>query len=306
MYTSVTGGLMQEKRMAVLANNLANVNTTAFKRDVAVFQTYIDNAEKKNAIPGSAGTEFDAPAVLRGMAKDGGKNETMATTTRPAEYANRPTQNSKVAPPFKLPQENVFVNDSIIKTDHKQGALQPTGNPLDIAIDGKGFFTFKTASGIMYSRNGALKVNVDGQLSDANGNLLLKQNGDPISVATKEGSLVGVMISQKGEVVGKLPNAPEQSVSAGIIKMAQFEDPAMLEKVGDNLFSNAKGLAKEVLPKEMNSKVVQGSLELANVNIVREMVEMISATRGYQSMQKVIQSIDGATQKSVNQLGRPI
>ncbi len=306
MYTSVTGGLMHEKRMAVLANNLANVNTTGFKRDVAVFQSYIDNAEKRNAIPGSAGSEFDAPAVLRGMRADGGKNETMATTTRPVEYANRAGGNVTVAPPFKLPRENVFVNDSIIKTDHKQGALQPTGNMLDLAIDGKGFFVFDTPSGEMYSRNGALKVNSEGHLVDANGNRLMKENGDPVSIASSAGLMVGIMISPKGEVIGKLPNDPSQSLSIGFIKVVEFDDPAKLEKKGDNLFSNAKGVAQEVLPKDMNSKIVQGTLELSNVNIVREMVEMINATRGYQSMQKVIQSIDGATQKAVNELGRPV
>jgi len=284
MYASLSGGLMQEKRMTVISNNLANVNTSSFKREIPVFQSYLVNEAKGNGTIGKQGGE-----------------EFAANTKNLLGYLNRGTMNVQVGvDKTRVPNENIFVVDSESNIDFGQGSLKPTENQFDLAIDGKGFLEFQTASGVLYSRKGTFQINETGELVDTEGNKLLDSFQQPIKI--DQSVYKNIMISEEGEILGS--NFEGQSESLGFIKLTEFDYPDKLEKVGNSFYKNNG--AKELLPHEMNTKVLQGYIELSNVNIVSEMVQMIDATRGYQAMQKAIKSIDSSTGRLISEIGKPV
>ncbi|MBF0274500.1 MAG: flagellar biosynthesis protein FlgG, partial [Nitrospinae bacterium] len=141
----------------------------------------------------------------------------------------------------------------------------------------------------------------EGQIVDPEGNKLLDAFQQPITVDLK--TYKQIMVTQEGEIL--TTSSEGVSESLGFIKVTEFDDLNKLEKVGNSFYRNAGG-AKELLPHQANSKIEQGFIELSNVNVVSEMVQMIDATRGYEAMQKVIQSIDSSTGKIISDIGRPV
>jgi flagellar basal-body rod protein FlgF len=177
-----------------------------------------------------------------------------------------------------------------LSTNFAEGSLQKTSNPLDIALTGDAFLTVKTPQGIAYSRDGALTRDAKGFLIQANGGAqVMDSKNQPIQIPAGTKSIT---ISDAGEV-----SADGQSVSRIGLVGINKSDKAV--KIGSNLFTVAK-------PRAITSAtpVQQGFLETSNVNIVKEMVSMISAMRAYETDQKMVQAEDGATQKAVNEVAK--
>lgn len=180
---------------------------------------------------------------------------------------------------------SALVAVSELYTDFSQGNIQPTGNTLDCAISGQGFFEIITPEGPRYTREGRFALNAQNQL--------VTQNGDPVSGGggpmTLDGSRIGI---------GKDGTVTVDEASAGKIKMVGFQDLKELRKVGENLFENIGGPGNQT--EDLSSSVHQGFLEFSNVNQMQEMVRMIEISRAYESYQKIIQSMDEAERKLVN------
>jgi flagellar basal-body rod protein FlgG len=171
-----------------------------------------------------------------------------------------------------------------------QGALQSTGNPTDMAIEGEGFFRVLLYDGTYgYTRDGSFKIDSNGQLVSSNGYRLLPE------VILPEGFIRDTLtISQDGRVTVKLAGI-DDPIEVGQVEIYRFINPAGLQAVGENLFkvTNATG---EVIPGrpgfEGMGKVVQRFLEMSNVSVVQEMVNMIVAQRAYETNSKAIQTSD--------------
>lgn len=176
-----------------------------------------------------------------------------------------------------------------IRTDLGQGNLRHTGNPLDIALKGNGFFKIKTPHGIRYTRNGNFCLNAEGVLVTQNGDPVLGENG----VIRMEGS--DITIDTQGEIKG-------DDVAADTLSVSVFARPERLQKEGSSYYvykGQQGGVAK---PEEVF--VRQGYLEESNVVVVEEMTKMIEALRIYESYQKIVQTFDETTYKAINEVGR--
>jgi flagellar basal-body rod protein FlgG len=171
-----------------------------------------------------------------------------------------------------------------------QGALQSTGNPSDIAIEGEGFFRILQYDGsYAYTRDGSFKIDSNGQMVTSNGYRLL-----PDIVLPEGFQPETLSISQDGRVTVKV-NGGNDPVEVGQIETYRFVNPAGLEAVGDNLLrvTNASGEAIPGRPGfEGMGKTVQGYLEMSNVSVVKEMVNMIVAQRAYELSSRAIQTSD--------------
>ncbi|MEB3196714.1 MAG: flagellar basal-body rod protein FlgF [Candidatus Sericytochromatia bacterium] len=253
LYTASAGMQVEQIRQDVIANNLANMNTTGFKRDLAVLQ-----AREKMAI----------------------------------RRTNDPISGDPLAPTRRVPIGDMGLGvlvDRIVKR-FDAGNLRDTGDPLDLAINGEGFFTVMNERGEkLYTRAGDFSRNGQGQLTDKQGNLVQGQSG-PIAVDSTQAFNVtqdGV-ITINGNPVDRLD-------------IVRFDNPdADLEKVGDTSF-RFRGAGA---PTPMTAEVHQGMLEMANVNSVQEMVEMITALRHYEANQRALQAQDESLGKAVNDVAR--
>jgi flagellar basal-body rod protein FlgG len=179
-------------------------------------------------------------------------------------------------------------------TNYTQGQITTTNNNLDMAIkdSNNAFFTVSVTDadgGVKecYTRDGSFTRGSDNSLRTKDGYAVLGENG-PIVLGSGD-FVVGQdgTVQQNGEMIDKL-------------KIMEFEDTTELKKRGDNLIEANEG-AKT---RAFTGTVAQGATELSNVNIVREMVDMITVTRSYEANQKILQSIDGTLDKAVNEVGR--
>lgn len=178
--------------------------------------------------------------------------------------------------------------------DYSQGAFETTNNTYDLALSGKGFFCveFTNKSGetsTKYTRDGSFTLNVDGYLVTKDGDYVLDEEGRHI----KLDPLSDARIDENGTIFQN-----DQRVTT--IGLEDFEDYNYLEHYGENYYQPVEGATMI----EADAKVFEGYLEASNVQVVSEMVELISATRTYESNQKVIQTIDETLDKAVNQLGK--
>ena len=189
----------------------------------------------------------------------------------------------------RIGSESLGVKVGETYTDYTQGAFKVTGNTLDLAIEGNGFFNieFVSKSGntsTRYTRDGSFTVNNEGLLVTEDGDYLLGQNGY-------------IHIPQGSEIVlDELGNIYADDELAGRLKITDFEDYNYLKKYGENLYTAVDGAVE----KSADFKVRQGYLEMSNINVISEMVEMITISRAYESNQKAIQTIDSSLEKSVN------
>ena len=180
-----------------------------------------------------------------------------------------------------------------VYTDYGQGAYVETGNTFDLAIDGAGFFTMRcpTKSGdnvTRYTRNGNFKMTMDGYVVDANGNHLQGSNGDiqvPVDAT--------ISINKSGQIF-----ANDEYVDT--VTLTDFEDYDYIKKYGDNLYQTVDGATT----KMATGGIDQGYTEQSNVNVVSEMVDMITVTRAYEAGQKTMQTIDTMLEASCNEIGR--
>jgi flagellar basal-body rod protein FlgG len=239
MHVAKTGLNAQQTRMQVIANNLANVNTTGFKRDRANFETLLYQ--------------------VRRMAGD----QTSAETNLTSGFA-------------------VGTGSRIVNTqkNYAQGSMISTDNSLDLAIEGAGFFQVLLPDGrVGYTRNGTFSRNADGVLTTASGYILQPELAIPDGASQ-------INISGDGIV---------SVIIAGEIEPADFTNRRGLQPIGESFLveTTASGAAIVANPLEQGfGKLVQGSLEASNVNVVQELVDMIETQRAYEVSSKSISSVD--------------
>ena len=187
---------------------------------------------------------------------------------------------------LKVPSVHIFLREFL--TDFSAGSLKSTGNPLDVAIDGEGFFKIETERGDRYTRRGNFAINQE--------NILVTSEGYP--VLGKGGKIIidgeDVVINSGGEVI------IDDSVK-GTIQVVGFTSTSSLKKDRDGLYAFL-GEENQIEDVE-NSQIKQGLLESSNVNTVKEMTNMIEVLRTYETYQKVIQVLDEISSKSINKVG---
>ncbi|MBP6818786.1 flagellar basal-body rod protein FlgG [Ferrovibrio sp. MS7] len=246
--TGATGMMAQQLNVEVISNNIANMNTTGFKRQRAEFQDLLYQNQRR---PGA--TSSDANTIV----------------------------------PSGI-QIGVGVRAAGVYRIHEQGNLTSTGNPYDIAINGKGFFQITLPSGeTAYTRAGSFQVNAQGQVVTADGYLI-----NP-NITVPQGTLA-VSVDNTGIVEARITGqtAPQQ---LGQIQLANFVNEAGLEAVGDNLFleTPASGQPQVGNPNTQGLGTLrQGYLETSNVNPVQEITNLITAQRAYDMNSKVITTSD--------------
>ncbi len=252
LWTAATGMIAQQMNIDVVAHNLANVNTTGFKKSRAEFE---DLMYQNSRIAGSV-TEGD----------------------------NR------------LPvgiQVGMGVRPNTVHKFFTQGDYQNSGNPLDLAIEGDGFFLVDVNGEEAYTRAGAFKLNQDGTIMTANGYILQPEFTVPVD--TKY-----IVVTENGHITAIGGNSEE--LASGDIPLYTFINPAGLEARGRNLYypSEASGDPIEGVPGEENTgTIAQGFLEMSNVEVVDEMVNMIVGQRAYEANSKAIQTSDSMLQTAV-------
>jgi len=170
------------------------------------------------------------------------------------------------------------------------GPIQKTGNDLDLAIEGEGFFKVKTPNGVRYTRNGNFSLNKDQVLINPNGFPVLGQRGSEITLTGKK-----IAVGYDGTVTAD-GNEVDQ------IAVVSFPDLNVLQKEGHTLLKNGRPEQEEI--KTLESQVVQGALEASNVNAVDEMINMMDSMRTYESCLKIIQADNSLDSKAVNDVGR--
>jgi flagellar basal-body rod protein FlgF len=229
------------RELDVVANNIANINTTGYKSDGSLFEEFL-GASAGGGLPG-----------------------------------NRVS----------------LVQDRGTWHDMSSGPIQKTGNPLDVAIDGKAFLVVKTKDGPRYTRNGALQINGNGDLVNSDGDQVLGDNG-PIQFQPTDHQ---IQISTDGTISVREGTQTVDSVR-GTLKLVRFDNPQRLQKDGSGTF--AAGDA-EVKPST-TSRVIQGAIEKSNVRGVVEMSRMIEITRSYTQIASILQQQHDLGETSINKL----
>jgi flagellar basal-body rod protein FlgG len=265
----------QQFRLDAVANNLANVNTDGYKRDVAAFKAFPE-------------------MLIRRLDDDG-------------VYLH-PFGSADAAPIVGKMGTGVELNE--LYTAFEQGSFKETQSDFDIALDGKGFFAVSTPWGERYTRNGSFQLGKEGYLETKDGYPVLGEYG-PIKVKAnnflvdKDGRVwVNAAISDDPEVmVSVTSNTWEDTVQLDTLKLVDFELDRYLEKQGISLYreSDTSGPAT-IIEKGSRPKVVQGFVEAANVDPVVEMVQMIEVNRSYEANQKIIQVEESALGTLINQV----
>ncbi|MDI3546947.1 MAG: flagellar basal-body rod protein FlgF [Halanaerobiales bacterium] len=173
-------------------------------------------------------------------------------------------------------------------TDFRQGYLKHTGNKLDVALEGDGFFVIETPAGLRYTRNGNFTLNQQGQIVTQQGYPVRGERGPLQTITGREIKIDGNGRLHLGNLRGDR------------FLIVDFPDKSQLEKIGDNLYSSRT--AGEQLTA--GYRLRQGYLESSNVKTLQEMVRMIEVNRIFEANQKVIKSLDSTLDKAVNSVGR--
>lgn len=245
---AATGMSAQQLNVEVIANNIANINTTGYKRTRAEFTDLLYQMERVQGIPAQSGENGIPEGAQLGLG----------------------------------------TRLSAIRMLNIQGPLAQTGNELDLAISGSGWFQVTGPNGeTLYTRAGAFNTNATGQIVTADGYQV-----EP--ALTVPAGTTAISVNQTGEVFARI-EGQANPVSVGQITLANFANPAGLNALGNNLFqvTEASGAAVTGQPGSISfGTVQQGYLESSNVDPVREITELISAQRAYEMNSKVIQAAD--------------
>ena len=256
--TSASGMMAQQTRIEVIANNLANVNTTGFKRSRAHFEDLLYQTVQGATASGD-------PAVQALPSVQIGRGTRLAAVRR----------------------------------IEGQGAIEPTGRDLDLAIEGEGYFQVELPDGrIAYTRDGSFTRSEDGALVTHGGYSVVPGVRFPEEAGFATVSTTGV--------VSFTMEASGQAIEIGRIELARFTNPTGLEAQGENLFTEtaASGPPLSGFAQEAGfGRVLAGALEASNVEIVQEMVDMIAALRAYEIGSRALQSSEEMSQITA-QLGR--
>jgi flagellar basal-body rod protein FlgG len=177
------------------------------------------------------------------------------------------------------------------QTNFDQGNLVSTGNPLDMAISGDGFFTVSPdhqGASQFFTRDGSFKQDEAGNLVTAGGYYVLSDQGKNINIP---GNATDIAVSQDGQITFALPGQ-QTAVQAGRVGVAQFNNPLGLKHAGQNLFQTSDNSGAPTPVVNDNFSIEQNHLESSNVQMVEEMVNMITAQRAYELNSKGVQASD--------------
>jgi flagellar basal-body rod protein FlgG len=236
IYIASTGMTALAQKQEQIANNLANVNTTAFKQS-GLFTSAYQNLVQND---------------LRQV------------------FANR-----------EIKVDTVHI-------DYSEGTMRQTNGDLDLFIKGSGFFKVMTDDGVRYTRNGNFSLDRQGILVAEDGSKIMGTEGF-IRVEPNE----KITISETGEII-------QNGYSKGFIKIVDFQKPYEMRRCGNNYFAPVNVEAVEL--QSQGYLLRQGYLESSNVDMIRNMVQMISAHRNYEASQKALHSQDDTLEKAVNQV----
>ncbi|AOT70059.1 flagellar hook-basal body protein [Geosporobacter ferrireducens] len=353
LYTATSAMTTNNKKMDVITNNLANINTTGYKKDLVISETFPEvlikkinspvdytgregfkgvevNQEENGAYQLSTTGGFFRTKTLSGVSyekmlnfavnEDGylstyyrdqdGNIDTSAGylvlgNRGPVYAGNAAVEVNErgqvlvdgnivdnlvmLAPPPIIGTLNSGVRLDKIEINFDQGQIFETDNQLDFALKGRGFFQIETPEGVSYTRDGSFKINGNHELVTAEGYRVLGNNGPIVIDGTK------VAVSEKGDIFAD----DEWMGQLNIIDIENLKD---LRKEGGNLYKMAAGTEPEGPP--FTGQVLQGFLENSNVDAVKEMIEMITLFRNYESNQKMIKAYDDTLQKVVNEVGK--
>lgn len=246
--TAATGMMAQQLRTEVIANNLANVNTTGFKRSRAHFEDLLYQTVQGAAVVGNPDTN-----------------------TMPAVQVGRGTRLAAV------------------QRLHSQGPVEQTSRPLDLAIEGEGFFQVQLPSGaVAYTRDGSFGISDTGTLITSNGYAVVP--GIKIPTDATE-----ITISATGKVSVSSGIEQVEKTELGQLEIARFMNPSGLQALGENLYAEtpASGQPNVGFPgDEGMGRILQSHLEGSNVEIVQEMVDMITSMRAYEINSKAIKNAE--------------
>jgi flagellar basal-body rod protein FlgF len=264
LWPAVSGAIARDHEVEVISNNLANVNTNGFKKDGVDFKEYLSKNEKMNDLG--------------------------------EDIPRSPIKDKDLYPLDGRDQSFVIVNGT--HTNFKTGGLKVTDNPLDIALNGPGFFEISTPQGVRYTKSGSFKVSNDGRLVTTEGNPVLAQGeGDPaarqISLADRQGS---VHVSEAGEIYMN-----DELVTK--ISVLEFKNMNQIRKTAGLLFEN-KDPTGNLATASTNTEVKQGMVEASNVNPVEEIGNLIRANRMFEEDLKAMKTVNEMMQKEVNEVGK--
>lgn len=246
LYLSATNMMLQRKKVDVITNNIANMDTTGYKADSLISRSFEDLLLHR----------------VGGTAADGS-----------VEVGNMNT--------------GVHIDEVI--TSFEEGSLEPTDRTADLAISGDGFFAVSTTAGERYTRDGSFTLNSEGYLTTADGN----------RVAGKSGFIKVTSPDFKVDEKGNVTNA--DGTNAGTLKIVSFADTTGLKKVGNGLFINETNQPVKTADKAV---VRQGYLESSNTDITSEMLELMSASRTYETSQRMVKMIDETLGRAVSEIGK--
>jgi flagellar basal-body rod protein FlgF len=282
LYTGASGMAAQQVKLDAISNNLANVDTTGYKRDIAIHKSF--------------------PELLLRRTSDDGL------------FLN-PLGSGDYAPIVGKIGTGVETNE--LFTEFGQGSLKQTENNFDFAIDQKSeeanaaFLCVQTPAGERYTRNGNYSLGKEGYLETKDGYPVLGEKG-PIRVKAnnflvdKQGR---VWVNDKfqddpNRLVGSEENAWDKTVLLDTLKLVDFKNQRYLAKQGSSMWAATEesGPARIVAQGSERPTIIQGFTEAANVNPVTEMVQMIEVNRAYEANQKSIQSEDAMLGKLINEV----
>ncbi len=261
-YTAASGMLAQQRQLDVISNNLANLDTTSFKRDVSVQKSFPE-------------------LLLRRLNDDG--------------VIKNPFGSSDIAPIIGKLGLGVETNE--VFTEFEQGSLKQTSSPADLALEGHGFFAIETPYGEKYTRNGNFMIGVEGYLMTKEGYPVMGENGriflqDMEYKINQDGQIY----------VRPITEPESDSVYLDRLKIVEFENDRYLSKNGTSFYLDTPLSGKAIAAEGPSRPVVvQGFIEASNVNVVNEMVRMIEVNRAYEANQKSIQAEDTMMAKLWNE-----
>lgn len=256
LYTASTGMYAQQLNVDTIAHNMSNVNTTGFKKQRVEFQDLLYQTIKRPATTPTGDQGIEPVGLSVGLG----------------------------------------VKPTVISTIFNEGNLEQTEYPLDVAINGAGFFAIQDPSGnTVYTRDGSFKLDAEGRLVTSDGYYVVG-----VDSPVEEGAY-DVNIDTDGLVTYKLPDGTEGE--AGQIEVYKFINPAGLTKLGKNLYQASVNSGDPVqwdTENDTTTSLEPEYLEMSNIQVVEEMVNLITAQRAYETNSKVIQSSDEMLQTANN------
>jgi flagellar basal-body rod protein FlgF len=275
IWVPLSGQVAQLRKVETIANNIANANTSGFKREEVVFKEHLTALTQKG-------------------------NEDIHLPNK--EFSPEDFYHTQG-------QENAMVKVAGNFTDFTQGTLSPTNNPLDVALFGEGFYEVLTPYGVRFTRKGHFSISKDGEIVNDRGFKLLSaqvgdsQGGDEAtSNKSIEDRVIKVPTNLKKLSISKEGEIFTENGLMGQISVVEFKDPHALRKQGNSLFANP--YPTNTFEQAKKTAVHQGFVEGSNVNAVKEMAELIKANRHFENIQKAISTYDNISGRAVNDISK--